>query len=80
MTLLGTLCDDFLIWQFAIQNHKTEYIETSVHSGKNIRQAFHMLAEHLIFSHGIFQPGREVRLVCYWIFISFEVFCAGQHY
>ena len=51
-----------LVGQFAIQNHKTESIETSVHSGENVKQAFHKLAEHLIFSHGIFQPGREV---CY---------------
>ena len=35
------------------------YIETSAASGKNVKKAFHQLAESLIHSHGIFQPGQE---------------------
>lgn len=45
--------------QFAIQKCKTQSIETSVHSGHHVCKTFHMLAEQLIFKHGIFQPGRE---------------------
>lgn len=48
------------VLQFATQNYKTQSIETSVHSGRNVKETFHLLAENLIFSHGIFQPGREV--------------------
>lgn len=48
-----------MLEQFAIHNHRTQSIETSVHSGTNVKRAFYLLAEHLIFSHGIFQPGRE---------------------
>ncbi len=50
----------YLYLQFASQNYKTQHIETSVHHGTNVKQAFHMLAENLIFSHNIFQPGQEV--------------------
>lgn len=49
-----------LFVQFASQNYNSQYMETSVQSGKNVTKAFHDLAENLIFSHGIFQPGMEV--------------------
>ncbi len=51
------MCDGL---QIALQNYKAQSIETSVTTGKNVKKAFYNLAESLIFSHNIFQPGREV--------------------
>lgn len=37
------------------------YVETSVKNGKGVKKAVYKLAETLIHTYGIFQPGQEVR-------------------
>ena len=39
------------------------YLETSAVTGHNVKRAFYKLAETLIHSYGIFQPGQEVSLL-----------------
>ena len=37
-------------------------METSAVTGQNVKRAFYKLAETLIHSYGIFQPGQEVSI------------------
>ena len=39
------------------------YMETSAVTGHNVKRVFYKLAETLIHSYGIFQPGQEVSLL-----------------
>lgn len=43
--------------------HAYLYIETSAKTGHQVKKAFYELAEVLIHSHGIFQPGREASAI-----------------
>ena len=65
-THLDTNIHISLFVQFATRNYKSQHIETSVQTGQNVAKMFHTLAENLIFSHGIFQPGMEVISLSSW--------------
>ena len=46
-------------FKLALKRSNT-FLETSAVTGHNVKKAFYMLAEALIHSYGIFQPGQEV--------------------
>jgi hypothetical protein len=47
------------------------YLETSAVTGHNVKKVFYKLAETLIHTYGIFQPGQEVSsLLC--LYVSLE--------
>ena len=67
------------MWQLSARNYRAQYIETSVNTGENVKNAFYLLAENLIHSHNIFQAGREVshsilpNLVYLLIFYCYQI-------